>query len=112
MNRKIIKYTFLALGILATIFAIVIYDYDVGLPESYKSYGGDAYTGIQQAAAQTANNVFNLAEIVQTGFAFILLIHGGILSSISLCIEIPKKAKNQVAGEQITDNQSDSTDKC
>ncbi len=36
--------------------------------------GGDAYTGIQNAAAQTAVNIYYLADIVRTGlFAFLLV---------------------------------------
>lgn len=31
---------------------------DKGNLESFSTYGGDAYTGIQNAAAQTANNVY------------------------------------------------------
>ena len=44
--------------------------------ESNSSYGGDAYTGIQNAAAQTANNVQDLAEILKTGMSSALIIFG------------------------------------
>ena len=46
---------------------------DVGYWEASISYGGDAYTGIQNAAAQTANNVQDLAEIAAMGFGFLLI---------------------------------------
>ena len=39
-------------------------------------YGGDAYTGIQNAAATTSKNVKELAGIVQFGFGSILLVMG------------------------------------
>lgn len=56
-------------------FALVS-DYDTGSFESYESYGGDAYTGIQQAAAKTANNVQDLAAITKFGFATLLIVWG------------------------------------
>lgn len=40
----------------------------------YESYGGDAYTGIQHAAADTAVNVIYLTESVNYGFGSILLV--------------------------------------
>ena len=69
-----------AAGVLAIIFAIVVFSYnppattsntygmDTGTYAYHKSYGGDAYSGIQQAAADTANNVIALAKITRTGF--------------------------------------------
>ena len=47
-----------------------------GYTELSERYGGDAYTGIQNAAAQTANNIRYLAEIIQIGLGGILLIAG------------------------------------
>ena len=35
--------------------------------ETNKSYGGDAYSGIQQAAAQTANNLIPIYDEIQQG---------------------------------------------
>lgn len=42
-------------------------------------YGGDAYTGMQNAAATTANNVDNLGDTVEEGFSSIEGIMAGIL---------------------------------
>lgn len=42
--------------------------YSAGNPVTYSYYGGDAYTGIQQAAAQTATNVNELSKISLYGF--------------------------------------------
>jgi hypothetical protein len=63
-------------GILSVIFGIVMFGMDNGYWESSNSYGGDAYTGIQNAAAQTANNVQCLADIAKNGFGFILIAFG------------------------------------
>ncbi len=63
-------------GILSVIFGLITLSQDTGSLESSASYGGDAYTGIQNAAAQTANNVQDLAEIVAMGFGFLLIVLG------------------------------------
>ena len=60
-------------GILSILFGLLTLSQDTGSWESSTSYGGDAYTGIQNAAAQTANNVQDLAEIVAMGFGFLLI---------------------------------------
>ncbi len=86
-------------GVTAIIFAIVLFaggiglgDYGTGSHTSYNYYGGDAYTGIQQAGADTANNVQSLARITRagfqglsaTGFGFLLLVVGLGLIAFSL----------------------------
>lgn len=61
-------------GVLSIIFSFVVKGMPIGLYEFSETYGGDAYTGIQNAAAQTAVNVYYLADIVRTGlFAFLLV---------------------------------------
>lgn len=66
----------IVVGILAIILAIVCFCKDVGSASLGYSYGGDAYTGIQNAAAQTANNILHLAEIARFGFSSVLLVLG------------------------------------
>lgn len=63
-------------GILSAIFGFVVFGFETGHNESSSIYGGDAYTGIQNAAAQTANNVHELAEIVKFGAGSLLLVVG------------------------------------
>lgn len=70
----------ISVGSLAAIFAIVMlilaintFNSRVGGSEEYESYGGDAYTGIQNAAAQTANNVQKTNEILAFGLGAVLL---------------------------------------
>ena len=67
---------------------------DVGYYESSSSYGGDAYTGIQNAAAQTANNVKALSEIAKMGFAF-FLIALGLIAIFYFAMKLSKKGDNQ-----------------
>ena len=66
----------IVVGILAIILAIVCFSMDVGNTSLGYSYGGDAYTGIQNASAQTANNIFYLTRIARFGFSSILLVLG------------------------------------
>lgn len=63
-------------GILSVIFSFVIKRLDAGTYELAAKYGGDAYTGIQNAAAKSANNIIYLNEAVKSGFSYILLIAG------------------------------------
>ncbi len=80
----------IASGILSIIFGIIMLGKDVGSYEYSEAYGGDAYTGIQNAAAQTANNVKNLSEITKNGFAF-LLIAIGLIAIFYFASKLSKK---------------------
>lgn len=69
----------IALGLSFKCFSIDDLDY-----ASKSMYGGDAYTGIQNAAAATSKNVKELANIVQFGFGSILLVMGLCLIGLGL----------------------------
>ena len=64
------------IGILAIALSIVSFCMDAGYDISYQQYGGDAYTGMQNASARTANNVVYLCKVVKFGFGSILLVSG------------------------------------
>lgn len=100
-------------GIASIVFAILCFTYRaygnyLGYT-SYQYYGGDAYTGIQHAAADTANNVSqlmngmeNLVEDLQMTGGFFLIIVGALLLvfGLSKFIKVFKKNKeNQVIVE-------------
>ena len=80
-------------GIVSMIFGFVMLGSYVGLYEFSSEYGGDAYTGIQNAAAQTANNVKALAEIARLGFAF-LLISIGLIAIFYFVSNLKKSLNN------------------
>lgn len=71
MKKKIFGIGLLVIAVVCLVFSILCFNMEFdssGSYESYKSYGGDAYTGIQNAAAQTANNVKNLSyELAEIG---------------------------------------------
>ena len=69
----------MAAGVLSIIFGFVLRSASTGLYELSNEYGGEAYTGIQNAAAQTANNVTDLAEVVRDGISYLLIAVGLIV---------------------------------
>ena len=80
--EKIRNILFLIIGVLSIIFAIKIGGLSTGSFEMSLSYGGDAYTGIQNACAGAANNAIDVANILQQGFEYCLIIAGFVLVSI------------------------------
>ena len=84
--KKILGIILLAVAVLSLLFALVCFamepDNISGSIESKYFYGGDAYTGIQNAAAQAATNAkyinYNLVALINmiatiAGFAFVLI---------------------------------------
>ena len=87
VKKQIFDWVAVAIGVVAIIFAIICMTSNNYFPEGayeyYHSYGGDAYTGIQNAAAQAANNILWLSDCIETlagcvklGFGFSLLVAG------------------------------------
>lgn len=113
--KKASLYLGMAAGVLAVVFAVLMIvagitasDYylptETGTRTAYSYYGGDAYTGIQQAAADTARNVKNQSATIVAGFQgvmdmipYVLFGFGGIL----LCMGLGMIAHfaNQLAAE-------------
>lgn len=81
------------IGALAIILALVCFFSDTGVFERESAYGGDAYTGIQNAGAVTANNVKCAALILSRGFGALLLIIGFVFISQGAFGLIDKKRK-------------------
>ena len=83
MKQNIIRSLILiAIGIYAFTLAKECSLFDELIYATRESYGGDAYTGIQNAAARTSRNVSELAEIVKFGFSSLLRILALILIGI------------------------------
>ena len=113
MSKKTKSILTMVVGVVAIVLAIVCFAMDTGNYERDSAYGGDAYTGIQNAAAQTANNVQDLAAIAKVGFGSILMVFGLylIVSAIDVVevstkstVEAPKEPSSQVeniAGDEI-----------
>lgn len=102
-TSKIFSILFIAIGVLAIVFSILCFTADEyfgrGSYEPNLTYGGDAYTGMQNAAAQAANNIIyvnenleNLYNGLQTCFGYGLMITG-LVVICSGCISLFKKEK-------------------
>ena len=81
-------------SILVLIAGIVFFFYssfgDIGSTDYNVTYGGDAYTGIQNAASQTVNNVYYLIICISKGIGILTSSIG--LISLSYFIQ---KSKNK-----------------
>ena len=64
LKNNLITTMYFALAIISIVFAIICLTADVYSPRYiytfHESYGGDAYTGIQNAAADTSQNIIGL----------------------------------------------------
>ena len=80
-------------GCVSVLMSVIVFLKATGGYEWSETYGGDAYTGIQNAAAQTANNITYLNEIVK-------VVGGGLLLVLGLALiayfsnEISKEKRN------------------
>ncbi len=75
-NSKVISIIGILSGIVSVIVGIFTMRGDIGVYVASKSYGGDAYTGIQNAAADTANNIRELALSINYSFGWLLIVLG------------------------------------
>ena len=79
-NKKGLALILLIIAFVALVFSVICFAQDTsfskGATESNISYGGDAYTGIQNAAAQTATNVYYVNRNLQD-FATMVKVIGG-----------------------------------
>lgn len=83
------------LGIISFIMASFTSNHGTFVSDKY--YGGDAYTGIQNAVADTANNINSLINAVNDTYTNIMIFVGiCLIISGSLCIlyDILNKKKN------------------
>lgn len=88
---------FILVGIVSIGLSISCFNADDGIYVDKNYYGGDAYTGIQHAAAETGQNVRALTKLTAKGFGSILLV-GGLALVVA---GIPSK-KNEEKKEEIT----------
>lgn len=69
--------------------AFIFFDffYNYGATEHSYTYGGDAYTGIQNAAAQAATNVYYLTSVFTKGIGVLI----SSIGAVSFCYFKSKK---------------------
>lgn len=68
---------YITMGVVAIIWGLQLNYYGNYSMES--TYGGDAYTGIQNASSKTANNINELGDMLCTSFKGILIVMGGTI---------------------------------
>lgn len=78
-------------GLISIYYSFAIKAMSTGRYEYSVTYGGDAYTGIQNAAATTANNVNDIGDLIQTGISGFLLAFGIAVFSYFLMRMLEKK---------------------
>lgn len=98
MKKKLIVLLigFIVLTIFGIISTIYISNLPIGDLADKNIYGGDAYTGIQQASATGASNTLYLSQIAMAGFSLfgIFNIIVGIIGIIYVTISL-KELKNK-----------------
>ena len=112
MKNKALTILFIVIGSVAILLSIRCFVRYTGQYSDYITYGGEAYTGIQNAGAETANNVKATNEILSFGFGSVLLVIGatmlgvGIISYQNLSSPTPNSGSKV---DQASDN--DATEK-
>ena len=67
------------------------FDESNGRYATEKTYGGDAYTGIQNAAATAAQNAADAAVLIQDGFGYLFIVSGIALLGIAIPKDLLEK---------------------
>ncbi len=119
LSEKILFVAFLAIAIVSVVLANKCASLDTytGIYVAHEIYGGDAYTGIQQASADTANNIRaaagTIADILKDIGSYFFTLVATIFGSLSICkfIKIIESAKNKKSADQaeITSLESNAT---
>ena len=103
---KLLKVLALILGIVSLALCAVVFTGSVGYREAFLQYGGDAYTGMQNAAAQTANNVMYLGQTIRMALAFFRAVQGLGMIFFALCIRTKQPAPAPVPAPVVMPQQS------
>ncbi len=113
MVNKIRTIIFIVIGIISIGLSIRCYSYKAMEFTEKSMYGGDAFTGIQNAGAQTSENVSGLACIVQFGFGSVLLVAGLGFLGVGLTSPLGKKQdeENSIVEEEDTTSVDENTPK-
>lgn len=95
MARNIRTVILIIIGVISIGLSIRCFSFKELSSEPKSMYGGDAFTGIQNAGAQTSENVMELAKIVQFGFGSVLLVAGLGFLGVGLTSPMTKKSEDE-----------------
>lgn len=105
MGKNIRTIIFIVIGVISIGLSIRCFSFKEMDYERASMYGGDAFTGIQNAGAQTSKNVKDLAKIVQFGFGSVLLVAGLAFLGVGLTTPVTKRVDEEETQEEpSTDN--------
>ncbi|MBE7061340.1 MAG: SHOCT domain-containing protein [Clostridiales bacterium] len=104
-KKQVLGLVFVIIAFISLIFAIVCFSMYCGKYTFYEYYGGDAYTGIQQAAADTSYNVLigNQNSAVMGGFFFLLVSFTFTSIGIINLIKDKKATKKDMYADLVTE---------
>ena len=107
LGKKIGAIGIILTGIMAIIFGIICWSYCesysyYGDCVMYETYGGDAYTGIQNAAADTANNINDLISVIGCATSTLINYMGYLLFTIGVLLFVVGIAKTFSAFQKET----------
>lgn len=108
MTKNLRTILLLLIGIISIGLSIKCFTFDSLSYESKSMYGGDAFTGIQNAAAVTSKNVSQLASITQFGFGSILFVGG--LTLLAFGLTSPLNKSNVGNTTEVTETKHDKLD--
>lgn len=105
MGKNIRTVILIIIGIVSIGLSIKCFSFKELSYEPKSMYGGDAFTGIQNAGAQTSENVKELANIVKFGFGSVLLVAGLGFLGVGLTTPMTKRVSEEETQEDTQSEQ-------
>lgn len=106
MAKNIRTIILIVIGVISIGLSIRCFSFKELSSEPKSMYGGDAFTGIQNAGAQTSENVMELAKIVQFGFGSVLLVAGLGFLGVGLTTPMTKKSDEDETEPEAQDEET------
>jgi hypothetical protein len=92
MNKTLRTILLCFIGTSSIALGIYCFSFNTGEFIMDHMYGGDAFTGMQNASATAARNLLSMSKIIQFGLSSLLIVGGAMI----VVLGIPKK-KDKVA---------------
>lgn len=83
-SKKIQSVVFVIIGVVSLILSFACFGKYEGYITKDKAYGGDAYTGIQNALADVSSDIVMLNRVVKFGVGSLLLVSGLLIGSVGI----------------------------
>lgn len=106
MAKNIRTIILIVIGVISIGLSIRCFSFKELSSQPKSVYGGDAFTGIQNAGAQTSENVMELAKIVQFGFGSVLLVAGLGFLGVGLTTPMTRKSDEDETEPEAQDEET------